>query len=470
MKKQILSIIILVIFIFCACNKPKNIQGKISVNSSQQADFTKIQKQNIEFAYEVLNKAILDVNFLESTENIIKEDAIYEYSEEVKGNFTAVLNINNENIFPTELIDMLEEALYDSCNYNSEKLLMMDSVDNSYFETIKTLGSDKFRLSLEDLYRLFPEIYKYKDKFESKYDAYKFLWGSDSCIDMFHINILKEDNYIFVYKSGGSNGAVSVALTKLVNNKFVILSEFETQNSGFGEIIQYKDYFYYIFLQYNYNLKNYDSIKLHKLGLNTDTETMLIRYLPEKYIWKNIYNIKTDFNSNLAEYIDNIKDSITSDKYLENGLVKDISIYCGDEIEDTDFILADDYNQYHKIDFANLGVPVYIRKSSHIPSDYRSTWHLKAKFYIYDSQNNSAIELNNLELGKYLPQGMELVQLWFKKINDKIFTFRIYHISDYNYMLNVILIEGDKITQIRTDIFSPQRAFKLAENLKYSNI
>lgn len=464
LKKQVLSIIMLVTFTFCACNKTKNIQGQIPVNYSQQAGFSEIQKQNNKFAYEILNKVILDINSVELISGIT-EEMIYQYSEEVKGDFVPVLS--DKNVFPNELINMLEKAFYNSCSYNPEKLLQMDTINNSYFETIKTLESDKFRLSLEDLYDLFPEIYQHRDKFKSKYDAYKFLWGSDSCIDMFHINLLKEDNYIFVYKSGGSNGTVSIALTRLINNKFVILSEFETQNSGFGEIIQYKDDFYYIFLHYNYNLKNYDGIELHKLGLNYENEAVLIKYLPEKYIWKNVYSIQTDFNLKLDDYIESIKSMITSDKYLENGLVNDIAIYYGDETEDTKFVLTDENNQYHKIDFANLGVPIYIRKSNHIPSDYRSTWYLKAKFYIYDSQNNSAIELNNLELGKYLPQGIELVQLWFKKINDKIFTFRIYRISDYNYMLNVILLEGNKITQIRTDIFSPQRTFKLTENLEH---
>ena len=62
-----------------------------------------------------------------------------------------------------------------------------------------------------------------------------------------------------------------------------------------------------------------------------------------------------------------------------------------------------------------------------------------------------------MELGdSYFPTNIELVQIWFKKIANKVFTFRIYHISDYNYMLDVSLIEGNNVIQIRNDIISPQ--------------
>jgi len=56
-----------------------------------------------------------------------------------------------------------------------------------------------------------------------------------------------------------------------------------------------------------------------------------------------------------------------------------------------------------------------------------------------------------------------LVQIWFKKIDGKVFTFILHHISDYNYMLNVMLIEEGVITIVRTDIISPQREFVLTE-------
>jgi len=44
-----------------------------------------------------------------------------------------------------------------------------------------------------------------------------------------------------------------------------------------------------------------------------------------------------------------------------------------------------------------------------------------------------------------------------------ITTYRIFHAFGYTYVLNVVLIEGNKITDIRNDIFSPKRKFALSE-------
>ncbi len=60
-----------------------------------------------------------------------------------------------------------------------------------------------------------------------------------------------------------------------------------------------------------------------------------------------------------------------------------------------------------------------------------------------------------------------LVQMWFKEMEGKVYTFCLYHVSDYNYMLNVVLLEGNKVNRVRTDILSPQRHFVLTEGEKF---
>lgn len=172
--------------------------------------------------------------------------------------------------------------------------------------------------------------------------------------------------------------------------------------------------------------------------------------------------------SKVFSYIDSIKEVITSDEYLEKGTGSGGYVFYGDEEEDIHFPLSDEYNQYYKIDFANMGIPIYMIKSVFESSDYRSTQHLNAKFYINDYQDDSPIELENLELGSS-PNDIQLEQMWFKRIDGKVLTLRIYHTSDYNYVLNVVLIEGDKVTQLRTDIFSPQRKFKMEESSIFQN-
>lgn len=260
-----------------------------------------------------------------------------------------------------------------------------------------------------------------------------------------------------------------VCLTKRIGNDFIKINEFQTQN-GDGTVIQYNKDFYYVCLQRNDNLKCVDGFKIHKLDVNASNENILIRYLPERYIWENIMNsMEIEYADELDNYINRIKKEITSDKYLENGMQTDIDIYIGDEIKDTTFdnketMEIGNHNNNYMIDFTNSGIPVYIQKSNFIPSN-GLCWHIRAKFYICDSCNQSFLELENMELGdSYFPTNIELVQIWFKKIANKVFTFRIYHISDYNYMLDVSLIEGNNVIQIRNDIISPQYKFILKEN------
>jgi hypothetical protein len=153
---------------------------------------------------------------------------------------------------------------------------------------------------------------------------------------------------------------------------------------------------------------------------------------------------------------------------LENGSAKDLGVILGDETETSDFVLPEEHPwmKYRKVDFANIGIPIYMRKANHVPSNYNSTWYLKVRFFLYNS-DDSVIELDNLEIYDFTRSKHKLVQMWHKEIDNKVYTFRIYHVSDYNYVLNTILVEGDNVTQLRNDIFSPIRKFVLTENIKY---
>lgn len=131
--------------------------------------------------------------------------------------------------------------------------------------------------------------------------------------------------------------------------------------------------------------------------------------------------------------------------------------YLGDEAEAQDFVVENNH-KYYKIDFANIGIPVYMIKSGTFP---QIGWYIRTEFYLYDKKQNMILELENL--GSYWTWN-NMVQIWFKKINQKVLTFRVCYVSDYSYVLNVMLIEGDKITQIRYDIFSPDKSgFTLTE-------
>lgn len=449
MEKKTLAVL-LIVCALSACNSTEDIQKETTISLAATAVAASEAADCCDLNIESINLF-----------GHVTEDEIYNYSERVKGTYSSVTG--KEGIIPEDLIYMLEQSLCNSCNFSSRNF-MEDILNSPYFETIKALGADDYLLNLESIYQLFPEVHKNESEIDNIYQAYGFINDLEHCTSIFHVGgVGSEEFYIFVFSSGGTNGANRISVAKRNNESFIYVCEFETQNNGYGRVINYGESFYYIFLEYNYHLKNYDGIRIHKLGANADTENVLIKYLPQKYVWKNIYIEQTDLSLNINNYIDSIKAVVTAEQYIEYGNGEPSQLFWGDEKIDNSFPLADEYNQYHKIDFMNTGIPIYIRKSHHEPSNYQSTLYLKAKFYSFDAQTDIVTELEELEIGKQLLLKNELTQMWFKIIGGKVFTFTIHHISDYNYMLNILLIEDKKLTVVRTDIFSPQRAFVLLE-------
>lgn len=464
MKNEVL-VVMSIICVLCACNSTEDLQKEFTILLESSA--IEVPENVSSSDYYEYNNDSLNIGSINLFSHITEAD-IYIYAEQVKGIYIPISN--KEGIFPIHLISALEEALYNSNNMSTQNF-MEDILNSPYFDTIRTLGADDYQLNLEEVYQLFPEVHEHKSEIDNIHQAYRFINTPPNCIEIFHIDEVGSDGelYVFVYGSGGTNGVNSVSIIKKNNEEFTDLCKFETQNNGHGRVISYGESYYYIFLEYNYNLKNYDSMRIHKLGVNADTENVQIKYLPEKYIWKNIYEEPIESSLNINNYIESIREIISSGRYIESGSTDTAQIFWGDEREDHDFPLADDYNQYYKADLTNSGIPIYFRKSDHVPSNYQSTWHLKAKFYTYDTQTDSVMELEKLEIGEQLPLKNEMVQMWFKEIDNKVFTFTIHHISDYNYMLNVLLIGDEAIEVVRTDIFSPQRKFVLSEGIVFKS-
>lgn len=457
-----LFIVILVsLYLKNSTNKTFNENEEMIEENNETVDY--------ESTYRLLNQDLFGKDSVQWLDGSLKQE-IFLYSEEIKGEFVEVQK--EGSIFPAELISLLEKAIYQSLDSSLDKFTWEEVQESVYFRTIKELGAEDFRLDLEEMSSLFPEIMENSDV-ENIYDAYKLVSGERNCEEMFCFHMTEDqDNYVMLVASGGSDKVVSVRLMKRINDEFIVISEFETQNSGYGRVIQFDDEFYYIFLEYNYNLKNYDGVRIYKLGNNAKWDNMKIKYLPYNYLWKNVYN--TTAGLALNTYVESIKEEITSDNYMENGKAEGISVFYGDEGKADDFLFPEDEekylsNDYYRIDFANIGMPVYLRKSNLVPSSYRDIWHLRSTFYMLNPEDNLASRLDKLEIGSSAPATGEvsLVQMWFKEMEDKVYTCSLYHISDYNYALNISLLEGDQITRIRTDMICPQRCFVLTEGEIY---
>lgn len=454
MKKTVLFVLIIQITLLSSC-------GDISMENSFNKKNTFV---NFETLYSILNRDILSGLSEQDSINDVKKSTVQDFSEEVKGEFTVIHN--GVSLFPEKLVTMMEELIYHNLDGSVGGLTLEEISRSAYFKTVSKLGSEKFILDKEELKLLFPQAVGEGDIWE----AYKKISGSENCISIFHFKMNPgEDNYIFVEDSGGSYGTIYISLTQKIKNKFVAISKFAAQNHGYGRVIQFEGNFYYVFMEYNYNLKNYDGIRLYRLGRKAETENLLIKYLPTDYMWKNMYLDRTNFNTELENYFESIKGEITSSQFLEKGSANEIDIFYGDEVKVGDYALTGGGIRNEQIDFANLGVPIYFEKANMIPSSTRNTWYLRSRFYIVDPRDHSEVELEDLEVGKYIPpqNTLRLVQLWFKEIGGKVFTFRLFYVSDYNYIFNVILVEGNQVTKVRTDIVSPKRGFVLTEGERY---
>ncbi len=416
------------------------------------------EKKNYEEAFWLLNKNFLDLGYEGAKGMTVpRKEELIEYGLEVKGEF--IPGVYEEGLFPKELVLKVQQSVYQSLDEYIEKYFYNIDFDEGPYEQLKKeLGAEKFEISLSQAYELFPELRGQEEEIRDRFDAYEIIVEDEKCCDLFHIpRESGEDYYLIVIDNGGSNGAVTLKLTYRREEGFETICEFDNPNSGFGAVIEYEGEYYYIYLHRNYNMKNFDGFVLHKLGERAKEETLNICYWPKKYVWKNYY--ESEQNKELEEYIEGIKEEITSEKYLENGKAKNIGVYVGKESQDPDFPV-EDWKRYRKIDLANIGIPVYMKRGNFIPSNYWNTWHLTVEFYMEDPMRESIRELEEMKVGEYFPI---LVQMWFEEFGGKVLTFQVYHYTDYNYMLHVLMAEGDKVTQVRTDIFSPERSFIVTE-------
>ena len=442
---------------------------KLGKNTEHEDNIVYEKAKAIEFEnrYRILNRDIFGNKTMIPWYSDETKQEIEDYAESVKGDLIEVWE--EDSMFPQGLVIELENMIYQSLNRSLKKTDWEEKQQSIYFETMQKLGAEKWHPDLEEMKKLFPELNDDSLELKKNYQAYEII-GGKYCYDLFHIPTADRDYYVLAIDSGGSAGICYIELTELVNGEFVRISEFETSNAGYGTVIQYEDEFYYIFLENNYSMKIYDGVRIYKLGENMKYENLQIKHLSYAFVWKNLYN--TSEGRKLDNYIKSIQDEITSEEYLDNGTDgSGFSMYVGDEEVAEDFIVPESERRhiigmYYQIDFTNMGIPIYMGRFIYTPSNYYTTASLVSSFYLHNPLDDSFVTLQNMKIsGSSEP---EVVQMWFKEMDGKVYTFCMYHVSDYNYMLNVLRLEGNQVNRIRTDILSPQRSFVLTEGEFYT--
>lgn len=416
--------------------------------------------------YHKLNRNLLG-DFLEGANGKFIQSGVSQYFMKYskwKKSFKPV--VDGSGSFPKEVVIALEEALY-QCDSRKKDTVEFFGGEKEY-ESLERLGLYDLCVDLEETDQLFPKIAdvaSHSDRNE-KYVYLRELYGTpNNCRNIFHVEG-EQDIYIFVYYSGGDyrpEERISVLMAERTGDEFrelreIELAEEEMAKSDCG-VIRYGGEIYFVYFRYNERENEFDGIKVHRMKDDPEKDTLEIKYLPENYcLDDSIYSAREDFIEDVHYWDDFMAEKgaeLFQGNYLWDGTGAVPEIYYGDAEKPVSENVLGLGADARKADIANCSLPVYIRKE--YASDY-----LVVSFYYYDSKRN-LVKLSDLSVGEPLQCNIKLAQLWFQEIEGKTYAFRLYNASEYNYLLNVLLLEGDRVTMIRTLALSPTRKFVLTE-------
>lgn len=361
--------------------------------------------------------------------------------------------------FPKQLVEEFEKILLQK-NKKGSDYAVDDSSD--YEELLKKYGSEKYELTLDELAVLFPEVEQHREEIETINDAYQFCEASEKCCHIYRF--FSEENrefYLYTYEYGGTAGYCYAQLMEKIEDEMIYTGfEFDMLNDGIGGLICCEGEYYFVYIQLNDRLQYGDGIRIYRVAPDaTEADNVLIRCVPEKYVWEDGM-MASDDTTGISAYIERIKDEIADKRYIETGDTQGAWYSYGME-NDTetafDFPLNTEEQSYRKTDFANIDMPIYY--NTKVSSNEKLPPFLEGEFYLYNGEKITGFS----ELLQGANSHNELVQMWFYEIDDKVYTFQIFHLKGYNYMLAVRLVEENNITTIGCDYIVPRFCFEITE-------
>jgi len=315
-----------------------------------------------------------------------------------------------------------------------------------------SLGSASFEINIDDFYNEYGQQLKASqqgdyDLFDSKDEFGQYVR---------HIYEYEVENityYLLVVDSGGSARFVNNFIYKETVGELSLVDSWGSLDMN-AKVIEYDNNLYFIEQSYNYYSKFVDTVYIYKLLPVRLENYVSIEFLPEAFTWENIYANGQSYTAAVTDYINSIQDDLMAKSPIND----DIQVYIGDETEnighDRQLRLKSvgGNETYYEIDFNNDGIPEYLEKHFWFPSNYTRLYLMNDTYRFSESR---ILSIDN----NFNSEGMTLIQLWFKKIGDQVFTFRLFLNSGYNYSLNVTLIDKTYVTQVQSYIVVPKNKF-----------
>lgn len=344
----------------------------------------------------------------------------------VQGDFAPV-NYKGKNI-PNSLIVMLEKALF---NRNFDKL---------------NLVTASFEINIDSFYDKFGQYTDYNSK--KDFDRY--------VRHIYKYNLDKNTYYLLVADSGGTARFVYIHIYKESEGELKVFDHWVSLDFN-ARVIKYNNDLYLIERSYNYYSKYTDTIHICRLVPDKIKDFVAIELKPNKFEWEEVFNNHQPYEKNITSYVTSIKDDLMAKSPIDDN----IQIYLGDEKNKFDHdkklrlkSVGGDHD-YYEIDFNNDGESEYFERHFWFPSNY-TTLLLINNFYKFTDKRTISIN------GDFNRDNSTLIQLWFKEIEGKVFTFRLFLNDGYNYFLNVSLVEDTNITQVQSYLIVPKNEFNIS--------
>lgn len=350
------------------------------------------------------------------------QDEAERFALEVQGSFVPA--DYEDTIIPAELITAAQKALFDRTPHEPALVYSSPEIDREEFYSSPLSKNPSGDANITDT----NHIYKY--------------------------DLGKDSYYLFVIDSRGTARLVDIAVYRESEESLEYWDHYLSLDLD-AKVIQYQGNFYLLQSSYNYYTKYTDTVTLCELTPRGIGHCVSSCQVPASYEREIIYENSGTYKETVTNYVDSVMDDLMAASPINDN----IRLFTGDErpVADDDInarlkSVGKDFD-YYEIDFNNDGKLEYISRHYWYPCN-STCLYLISNIYRFSPER--IVELD-CELAK---GNGELVQVWFKELDDKIFTFRLFAFQD-KYILNVSLTEDARIAQLQTWLIVPQNKFEV---------
>lgn len=252
--------------------------------------------------------------------------------------------------------------------------------------------------------------------------------------------------YLLLYLGDNRNESNQMDVYLAENGGLVYSGTYKISVSD-SKIIQNSDGIFLVKRELNGEDKKYlPDITVHSLAPVTE-DVIVIRPDTTGFSWKLIYSDQLSHEGAVGRYIEQIREELMSVSVTP----EDNQFYVGDERADFDSDLqarlksvCHSRYDFYQTDYNNDGQADYILR--------RSDEGLKLDFYHFVDNQTIKINYGNSD---YAGPG-QLLQIWYQKIDNQVFTFQLFLKDGRYYILDVSLMKDTQVTAVQRYLIVPE--------------